>query len=155
MSLLPQGGAAGLGVPFRRIPAGLRAADRPRRRTRAAGAGRTHARGAQAAILALLLSLRPGALSAAETVSLAIKDHRFSPDRVSVPAGERFRIEVTNLDDTPEEFESADLKVEKIVVPGGKIAVTAGPLKPGTYKFFGDYHPDTAVGFVTAVERGK
>ena len=155
MSLLPQGGAVGPGVPRRRISAGPPAADRPRRRSLAAGAGRRRARGAQAAIFAILLSLRPGTLSAAEAVSLAIKDHRFSPDRVSVPAGERFRIEVTNLDDTPEEFESADLKVEKIVVPGGKIAVMAGPLKPGTYKFFGDYHPDTAVGFVTAVERGR
>ena len=25
--------------------------------------------------------------------------------------------------------------------------------KPGTYKFFDDYHPDTAVGTLTAVEK--
>jgi hypothetical protein len=90
---------------------------------------------------------------AAEAVTLTLKNHQFVPSQVSVPAGERFRIEVENQDSTPAEFESADLRVEKIVVPGGKIAVTAGPLKPGIYKFFDDYHPDTATGTMTAVER--
>jgi hypothetical protein len=90
---------------------------------------------------------------AAEAVTLTLKNHQFVPSEVSVPAGERFRIEVENQDSTPAEFESADLRVEKIVVPGGKIAVTAGPLKPGIYKFFDDYHPDTATGTMTAVER--
>ena len=70
-----------------------------------------------------------------------------------MPAGERFRIEVVNEDNTPAEFESSDLRVEKIIVPGGKINVMAGPLKPGAYKFFDDYHPDTATGTITAVER--
>jgi hypothetical protein len=89
---------------------------------------------------------------AAEAVVLTIKDHRFMPSEVSVPAGERFRIEVENQDTTPAEFESNDLRVEKIVVPGGKIAVMAGPLKPGIYKFFDDYHPDMANGTMTAIE---
>jgi hypothetical protein len=89
----------------------------------------------------------------AEAIKLTIKDQRFVPTDVSVPAGERFRIEVENQDATPAEFESADLRVEKIVVPGGKITVMAGPLKPGTYKFFDDYHPDTANGTITAVAR--
>jgi hypothetical protein len=90
---------------------------------------------------------------AADPVVLRLKDHRFTPSEVTVTAGERFRIEVENQDDTPAEFESGDLRVEKIVVPGGKISVMAGPLKPGTYKFFDDYHPDAASGVVTAVER--
>jgi heme/copper-type cytochrome/quinol oxidase subunit 2 len=88
---------------------------------------------------------------AADAVTLTIKDHHFAPSELSVPAGERFRIEVENKDATPAEFESADLRVEKIVVPGGKIVVMVGPLKPGTYKFFDDYHPDTATGTMTAV----
>jgi hypothetical protein len=103
-------------------------------------------------VLAPILALLPTAM-AAEVVTLSIKDHRFVPSEVSVPAGERFRIEVENQDSTPAEFESADLRVEKIVVPGGKIAVMAGPLKPGIYKFFDDYHPDTAKGTMTAVAR--
>lgn len=95
----------------------------------------------------------PAAALAADTVTLTIKDHHFMPSTVNVPAGERFRIEVENKDATPAEFESNDLRVEKIVVPGGKIAVTVGPLKPGTYKFFDDYHPDLATGTMTAVAR--
>lgn len=91
-------------------------------------------------------------LLAAEPITLTIKDHRFTPDQVTAPAGERFRIEVSNQDATPSEFESGELRIEKIVTAGGKISVLAGPLKPGTYKFFDDYHPDTAVGTLTAVE---
>jgi len=99
------------------------------------------------------LVLTSMAALAAEAIKLTIKDQRFVPTDMSVPAGERFRIEVENQDATPAEFESADLRVEKIVVPGGKITVMAGPLKPGTYKFFDDYHPDTAKGTLTAVAR--
>ena len=88
---------------------------------------------------------------AAEPVDLVLKDHKFVPSEVTVPAGVRFRIQVVNQDDTPAEFESNDLRVEKIAPPGISIAVNAGPLKPGTYKFFDDYHPDLATGTVTAV----
>lgn len=90
---------------------------------------------------------------AADPVVLTIKDHQFTPREVTMPAGERFRIEVHNQDATPAEFESSDMRIEKIIVPGGKIVVSAGPLKPGTYKFFDEYHPDTASGTLTAVER--
>jgi hypothetical protein len=103
----------------------------------------------------LLLALAPAAARAADPVKLVLKDHRFAPDHVQVPAGERLRLEVANQDSTPAEMESYDMKFEKIVVPGGHIAVSAGPLKPGTYKFFDDYHPDTAQGTVTAVEQVK
>jgi hypothetical protein len=94
-----------------------------------------------------------GAARADDTVRLILKDHRFSPEQVIVPAGRRFRIEVSNQDSTPAEFESSDLRVEKIVVSNGTIVVNAGPLRPGTYRFFDDYHPDQAKGTLTAVER--
>jgi hypothetical protein len=90
---------------------------------------------------------------AAEPVQLTLKDHKFTPSEVNVPANQRFRIEVANQDTTPAEFESSDLRVEKIVVAGGKIAVMAGPLKPGTYGFFDDYNPDTAKGTLLATEQ--
>jgi hypothetical protein len=90
---------------------------------------------------------------AADPLALVIKDHRFTPDHLTVSAGERFQMVVTNQDATPSEFESSDLRIEKIVVAGGKILVWAGPLTPGSYKFFDDYHPDTATGTLTAVAR--
>ena len=103
--------------------------------------------------LAACVAAFPLAAAAAEPVQLTLKDHRFIPAEISVPAGERFRIQVSNLDSTPSEFESSDLRVEKIVVAGGTITVAAGPLKPGTYRFFDDYHPDSATGTITAIER--
>ena len=106
-----------------------------------------------AVLIVLLACAALGDAAAAEPVQLTLQDHHFTPGTVTVPAGERFRIEVANQDATPAEFESADLRVEKIIVPGGKIAVMAGPLKPGTYKFFDDYHPDIAVGTVTVTEK--
>jgi hypothetical protein len=101
---------------------------------------------------ALLCVWLPTSALAADVIKLTIKDHRFTPSELSVLAGERFRIEVENKDTTPAEFESSDLRVEKIIVPGGKITVMAGPLKPGIYKFFDDYHPDTANGTITATD---
>jgi hypothetical protein len=100
--------------------------------------------------LLAFLAIVPFAATAAEPVRLILKDHRFVPSEVSVTANERFRIEVANQDPTPAEFESSDLRVEKIIVPGGTISVLAGPLKPGTYRFFDDYHPDEASGTDTA-----
>jgi heme/copper-type cytochrome/quinol oxidase subunit 2 len=91
-----------------------------------------------------------GSARAADPVTLTLKDHQFTPSHVEVPANQRFRIEVTNRDDVAGEFESHDMKFEKIMAPGSKISVYAGPLHPGTYKFFDDYHPDTATGTITA-----
>ncbi len=95
------------------------------------------------------------AAGTADPATLVLKEHRFAPDHIEVPAGERFQIVVHNQDDTASEFESSDLKVEKIVAPGSTITVRAGPLHPGSYKFFDDYHPDTASGTVTAVAADK
>ncbi|GBR21175.1 cupredoxin domain-containing protein [Komagataeibacter nataicola] len=100
--------------------------------------------------LAALLSAPPA--WAQDPVHLVVKDHHFSPDHFTVPAGTRFLIMLDNQDDTTDEFESYDLKFEKIVVPGSTITVHAGPLHPGTYKFFDDYHPDQATGTVTVTQ---
>ncbi|MDB5393260.1 MAG: hypothetical protein JWM91_766 [Rhodospirillales bacterium] len=88
----------------------------------------------------------------ADPVALGLTGHKFTPSAVTVAANQKFQIKITNHDDTPAEFESHDLKVEKIIVPGGTVIVSAGPLKPGTYQFFDDYHPDQAAGTVTAKE---
>lgn len=90
------------------------------------------------------------AAAGAPSVQLTLQGHKFTPDHVPVPAGTRFKILVTNLDTTPDEFESPALRVEKIVVPGQTITVFAGPLTPGTYTFYDDYHPETAQGVAEA-----
>jgi len=63
-----------------------------------------------------------------------------------VPAGKRIKLVIDNQDATPEEFESKTLRVEKIVPGNSKGTVTVGPLKPGSYSFFGEFHEATAQG---------
>ena len=83
-------------------------------------------------------------------ISVTIKDHRFDPEELQVPAGVKLRLLVKNLDGTPEEFESHTLHREKVVPGGGEITVFIGPLDPGTYDFFGDFNPATAQGRIIA-----
>jgi len=82
--------------------------------------------------------------------SLAIKDHRFEPAELQVPAGKKFKLVVKNLDPTAEEFESRDLKREKVIPGKSEATFTLGPLKPGTYKFVGEFHEKTAKGSLIA-----
>lgn len=102
------------------------------------------------AALAATLSLAQAQAAEPDTFEIAIKDHRFSPDRIEVPAGKKITLVVRNEDATPEEFESHDLKREKVVAGGKEIRVVVGPLKAGEYKFVGEYHEDVAKGVVVA-----
>ncbi len=103
------------------------------------------------AALSIALVVSAGAARAEDDVlRLVIKDHHFQPDKIDVPAHVKFKLIVRNDDPTPEEFESHDLKREKVVAPGKEITVSLGPLEPGTYRFFGDFHQDTAQGVMTA-----
>ena len=77
---------------------------------------------------------------------LVIKDHKFEPAQLNIPVNTKVKICIENQDSTPEEFESFQLNREKLVTSKGKIYVFIGPLKPGAYKFFGDFHKDTAQG---------
>ncbi len=81
---------------------------------------------------------------------VVFKNHRFVPATLNVPAGRRFKLHVMNSDSTADEFESTDLNREILVPPGSTITVFLGPLDPGSYKFFGDFHQDTAQGVLVA-----
>jgi len=82
--------------------------------------------------------------------TLTLKNHRFSPDKITVKAGEKFKLAVVNLDNSFEEFESKKLAIEKFVNPKGKLNLVVGPLKPGSYDFFGEFHMKTAQGTLIA-----
>ena len=88
--------------------------------------------------------------AAKPTFTITIKDHQFSPKELVVPANEKIKLIVENQDPTAEEFESYDLNREKIVTGNGKIIIFIGPLKPGEYKYFGEFHEDTAQGIIIA-----
>ena len=81
---------------------------------------------------------------------LVIKNHRFEPAELKVPAGQRIKLLVHNQDATPEEFESHSLNREKIVPGGAKVTIYIGPLTSGRYGFYGEYNEATAKGAVIA-----
>lgn len=81
---------------------------------------------------------------------LRIKNHKFNIEKIEVPAGKKFKIKVINEDPTSEEFESNSMIVEKFLGPKRSLTVTLGPLKPGTYEYFGEFHMKTAKGIVIA-----
>lgn len=103
-------------------------------------------RGLVAGLIAM--SLVAGAVSAAEmpVYKLVIKDHKFQPGELTVPANTKFKVLVSNQDSTPSEFESNEFNREKIVLPNSQITVFIGPLDKGNYKFFDDFHQDTGNG---------
>jgi plastocyanin len=102
--------------------------------------------------LVWILGLAPWVPSYAQDLSFAltIKDHRFEPSELQVPAGKRFKLIVKNLDSTAEEFESHDLKLEKVIPGKSEATLTVRPLKAGTYKFVGEFHEKTAKGSIVA-----
>ena len=88
-------------------------------------------------------------------VDIYIKDHKFSPSVIELPQGRKIIITVHNQDLTIEEFESIELKREKIVLGNSETKIILAPLKPGEYKFFGDFHQDTAQGKIIIKEIAK
>lgn len=89
------------------------------------------------------------AFSSAEDVKefqISIKNHKFEPSELSVPAGQKVKLIVKNEDKTAEEFESHELKREKVIAGGKQAVIFLGPLKSGEYPFFGEFNPKTAQG---------
>lgn len=97
-----------------------------------------------------LLGLTVQASAAEPEALLVIKDHRFQPAELKVPANQRIKLVVHNQDSTPEEFESHTLNREKVVPGGAKATIYVGPLKPGRYEFYGEYNEKTAQGVLVA-----
>ena len=88
--------------------------------------------------------------NAAGQIEVTLKDHKFEPAEIHVPAGKPVTILLTNADSSADEFDSSDLRVEKVVSGGAKGVVRISPLVPGRYAFMGEFHPNTAQGVVVA-----
>src|SRR5437660_8268210 len=102
------------------------------------------------ALFPLVLAIGTSAAAQEPAYTLVIKDHKFQPTEIEIPAGQKIALTVKNNDPTPEEFESIELRREKVVPGGEQITVYIGPLKPGKYEFFGDFNPKTARGHIIA-----
>ena len=101
-------------------------------------------------LLLASLFLPAVALSADLEYELTIKNNQFSPAELKVPAGQKIKLTVINQDNTPEEFESNSLNREKVIAGNSKANIYIGPLAPGKYKFFGEFHVKTAQGVIVA-----
>jgi plastocyanin len=103
-------------------------------------------------VLAMALAVlgAPGVNALAQEFNLVIRNHKFEPEEIRVPAGKRVSVYVTNEDTTPEEFDSSALKVEKVIAGRSKALVRIGPLDAGRYEFMGEFHAETAKGVVIA-----
>ena len=85
-----------------------------------------------------------------QSFELSLKEHKFSPQELTIPADKRVKLTIKNLDSTPAEFESHNFEAEKVVPAGGEVSLYIGPLKAGTYLFFDDFHEDQTKGTLIA-----
>jgi plastocyanin domain-containing protein len=93
-----------------------------------------------------------GTASAADAppeVALTLDKDQFQPSEIKVKANTPFVLVVTNKNAKAAEFESKDLRVEKVVPAGKTVNVRIRALKPGTYAFFDDFNK-SATGRIVA-----
>ena len=102
------------------------------------------------AVLTIGLSGVGQTAQAAEPIKLILKNHRFTPSVIKVKANQPSVIILYNEDDTADEFDSASLKVEKVVPGHSKGTIRLRALAPGKYPFMGEFHAKTAQGVVIA-----
>jgi plastocyanin len=77
---------------------------------------------------------------------IELKNNTFEPAILIIPAHKKVKIKIINLDNEPEEFDSFDLNREKVLFPNKTATIYVGPLAPGEYTYFGEFHPNLAKG---------
>lgn len=82
--------------------------------------------------------------------TLEAKDGVFTPTEIRVPANTKIKIEIKNTGKSAIEFESHDLKKEKVLAPGATSFIVIQKLKPGSYRFFDEFHEATGKGTIIA-----
>ena len=101
-------------------------------------------------IALILLAFSMTAFAADVEVKLVIENHRFQPETVNVPVGQKIKLVIENRDATPEEFESHPLNREKVIPGKSTATVYVGPLVAGSYPFIGEFNQKTAKGVIVA-----
>lgn len=111
-----------------------------------------HKRLALATLACLLMAPLTPVLAADDlpTFRLECNNGVFKPQKLQVPAGKKFKIEIFNTGTEAIEFESLQLRKEKALNPGGHSFVVIFPLDAGEYKFFDDFHIQTGQGSIVA-----
>jgi hypothetical protein len=94
-------------------------------------------------LAAIVFPVATPAFADEPAVTIAIRDHQFVPNEVQIRANAKVELIIRNEQTTAAEFESNSLHREKVIAPGKAASVFVGPLKPGRYEFFDDFHPAT------------
>jgi hypothetical protein len=81
---------------------------------------------------------------------IEFKDGTVNPSRLEVPANRRIVLELSNIGETPAEFESLELRKEKVLAPGSSSSLVIRTLDPGEYNFFDDFHPGSPPAVIVA-----
>lgn len=105
-----------------------------------------------AGLLAAALSGFSGSARAQEepTFRIVFKDGAITPKRLEVPAKTRFRLELVNENDIPVEFESLELRKEKVLAARSQSVMVIRTLDPGEYPFFDDFRPGSEPALLVA-----
>ena len=90
-----------------------------------------------------LLMLAAAPVFADDQIHLVLRDRKFSPERLEVPAGKKFQLVVKNEGDKAIEWECEELDREEVVDPGRESTIFLGPLRAGEYAYFDDRHQDS------------
>jgi hypothetical protein len=82
------------------------------------------------------------------TYEITLNGQSFTPAELKVPAGAAFIIKLKNENDAPAEFESKEMKFEKIAAGHSTILTRVQALPGGEFEYYDEYHEDTARGTV-------
>ncbi|MBI3044961.1 MAG: cupredoxin domain-containing protein [Betaproteobacteria bacterium] len=96
----------------------------------------------RALVLLATVALTAAAAQDLPVFQIVMKDGRFSPERLEVPAGKRLKLVLKNEGRGPAEFENLSMRVEKVLAPGVTSFVVLHGLKPGEYRFVDEFRPD-------------
>lgn len=102
-----------------------------------------------AAVLALAAGILATGMAWAEDLPMfriELKDGVVSPQRLQIPVGKPFRLEVRNTGRTAAEFESKPLKKEKVVVAGATTLLEIKAVAAGEYPFVDEFHENLPTG---------
>jgi cupredoxin-like protein len=103
------------------------------------------------ALALLVLIAAPAASTAVRADDLPvfrieIKNGVISPKETEVPANKDFNLEVANTGTIPAEFESKQLRQEKVLAPGKTVTITIRGVDPGEYQFVDEFHENDDAG---------
>ncbi|REG86675.1 cupredoxin domain-containing protein [Marinomonas pollencensis] len=75
------------------------------------------------------------------TYLIEMKDGALLPAELIVPAKTKFRLVVKNIGSKPAEFESNQLRQEKVLFMGANTSLVITPLDVGSYDYYDDFAP--------------